>query len=167
MRLYQSGASKSLIAELNKSYDTISYPTVLRLFDKFASESDTAVNQWYSDVIHCGDNVDIRMEARHELEGKSSYDFHMYNNMLFKPRIDLSQYSDRPPVVPDPEAVDYGTFLPSETDQSLTKEKLVSCVMAVLGNDKLLPIHEFSAEMKLKTEKVSRATSTIQGLVIF
>lgn len=77
--------------------------------------------------------------------------------MLFKPRIDVSQLSDVPPVPPEPNDVNYGTFMPSADEQRTIKQMLSRCVQLSLGKEKCPPhTHEFSAEMKLKTEKVSK-----------
>lgn len=157
IRLLNSGVTKRMLQQLSQTYDSVTYNTTQSLFQRFAEEAELRVNVWNKDVVHCGDNVDIRKTARHALAGKStcSYDFHTYNNMLFKLRVDISSLSDPPPTPPDAQTVDYGKFLPSVEDQSTIKELLTQTVNSIISDTPSPPqFHEYSPEM-LKTEKVS------------
>ena len=158
------GLSLNLIRHM-----TVSYETVNALLDSFAAESMNALSNWREqDVVHCGDNVDIRKKARYELAGRSGVDLHMYNNILYKTRVNVDTLSDIPPSVPSADEVDYSQFiLDAEANKTLMGQlKPLVARSWSMSQDKdehlksctSLPPHEYAAEMKLKSERVRNKT---------
>ena len=166
LQLRQGGCSKAAVETFNKLHDCVSYPTTLANLDQFAKEADDALRSFTDcEVTQVGDNIDIRIKVRHELSGVSYRDLHLYNNMMYKTRIPTQHLSDVPPVPPDSiSCLDFGKFLPSLQDQQQLINRLVPLVAEVWSNVEVIsklasdlsviPPHEFSAEMKLKSEKV-------------
>lgn len=156
IRLIQSGLTKRMIEELSLTYDSVTYKTIQTIFERFAAESETRVNAWSQEVIHCGDNLDIRKAVRHELAGRSGHELHLYNNMLFKHRVDVSNLSDEPPTPPHSDKVDFSLFLPCVKEQTDLKEHLQATINLVVSPSAAsTSTHTYSAEMKQKTHKVS------------
>lgn len=166
LRLQRAGVTKRMILELNKTYDSVSYPTLNRLLDNYGDETVKRVAKWTNDnVHHGGDNVDINLKARHELQGRSRIDLHMYNNLLYRPRINVDHLPDVPPSVPDQSNISLSQFIPNDKEQDQFLGKLKHQIMlswtkvdAVKDCLKSYPAddtHLYSAEMKTKTEKVS------------
>ena len=165
LRMSRAGMTKRSIREFNQTYDTVSYQTINRVLDSFAKKSVARVRTWKGlNVSHCGDNVDKRIKKRHEMEGKSNLDLHMYNNALYKPRIMVDNLSDEPPTVPDVNDIDLSQFIVN-TDEGARLKELAEIMIAQTWSkierlkDLAAPFssdtpHEFSAEMKLKSEKV-------------
>lgn len=166
IRLLRGGVTKRLLNEFNATYDTVNYKTVNVILDRFASQASAELEKWKGlDVVHCGDNVDVRKKARYELAGKSGHDIHMYNNMLYKARTPTSNLSDIPPVPPAIRDVDYTKFIPDE----LEKQQLLDALSPIIAQSwcaiddlkshaeplTVISPHAYSAEMKQKTEKVS------------
>lgn len=163
IRLMRAGLTKNMITQHSKLYDTVSYPTIQHILDTYATQSEHDLLQWPSDVIHCGDNIDVRKKARHELAGRSSYDFHMYNNIVYKPRILLSHLNDTVPVIPPLEDIDLNQFIPNadEERQLVAKYRgiLLNAWNGIQGNPYEAPsplreTHQFTGEMRQVTEKV-------------
>ena len=166
LRLRQGGCSKRVINEFNKTFDSVSYPTILSILDKYSKDADVDIAKWqHEDVIHVGDNVDVRKSARHELGGVSHHDIHMYNNMLYKARINTSSLSDVPPALPShAEEVDLTQFIPNAEEQLQLIARLSSLVGKTWGfisalssqveHLNSLPQSKYSAEMAQKSEKV-------------
>ena len=88
--LRTSGTSKDCIQHISKLYDSVCYETQTSISDKYNKNTDTALSQWREDqVVHAGDNLDIRSSARFEGGGSSGHDLHLYTNMLYKAGIDV------------------------------------------------------------------------------
>ena len=165
LRLKRAGVTKRMLRELNLTFDSVSYPTILRLLDRYSDEAMQRINNWQGENLHhCGDNVDVLLKARYELQGKSTTDLHMYNNMLYRPRINLDHLSDVPPTVPELQAIPLSQFILNSAEQRLLLENLEHQVAMTWGKmDKLSdPLrdlavdktHLYSQEMKCVTEKV-------------
>ena len=60
LRLLRAGVCRTVIAELNKSYDSVSYQTINSLLDSFVTKCQEKVKTW-DNCHHCGDNVDKRI----------------------------------------------------------------------------------------------------------
>lgn len=163
IRFLRAGVTKRMLTQLNRLYDSVSYQSVNSLLDSFAIEAENDFSNWTCDVVHCGDNVDVRKKARHELMGRSVYDFHMFNNLMYKVRIMCDNLSDIPPSVPPIDQVDMTQFLPNDEEVTELHKKLSWIILHLwngLSNNPLkaqsplMHTHNFSAEMRLKTEKV-------------
>ena len=163
-RLLRASVCRRVIAELNKSYDSVSYQTINSLLDSFVTKCLEKVKTW-DNSHHCGDNVDKRIKARHGVEGKSYMDLHMYNNLLYKQRIYTPpDLSDIPPPVPELDDIDLSQFIPSVSEQKSMLDKMKQEIGKVwAGIDELNTqlkeftselTHSYSAEMAQKTEKV-------------
>lgn len=108
---------------MSRLYDSVSYGTLTAMLNKYAESVDNIVSQWGQTVgiCHAGDNVDIRSSRRHEsAQNGSSYDLHLYNNVLFRPRtgIDYASLDDTPPVLPSEWTVkEMAELLPYNNDE--------------------------------------------------
>lgn len=161
LTLRTSGATKRSIGKLSFLYDTVSYTTLTKILDTFAAESKKMMKSWEKEtVIHCGDNLDFRTAKRHEGGGSSFHEAHLYNNMLYKSRINVNDMSNTPPPAVEIETVDYGQFLldASEEQQLLQhmmyhiKASWNSLVSTSVVSEK--PCHKYEASARKKTEKV-------------
>ena len=171
LRLKRSGLTKRMLNELNKTYDSVSYMTIMRLLDSYSDKAMERVTNWKDDnVHHCGDNVDVYLKSRHELQGHSSLDLHMYNNILYKHRTLLDHLSDVPPEVPPIEEIGLSQFIVNSSEQQslmLHFERQIAKswnsvdqlheFVSELAADRP---HSHSPEMKLKTEKVGVYSSS-------
>lgn len=119
LRMKLKGLNSRAITKFNYSYDSVAYATINRLQDKLSDQLDERLNLWQdSHVTHVGDNLDIRVKKRHEAANVSSYDFHLYNHVLVKSRIDVSDLDDTRPEV-NVKDIDYSMFLPSKSDEDV------------------------------------------------
>lgn len=148
----------------NKLYNTVSYVSTNSTLDQYAQSSDARLAELAGKVtIHCGDNVDKRQKKRHELNSKSVNDLHMYNNLLYEARIDVSGLDDSPHK-PDIEQVDLRKFYPSNEEQQILISGISHHVAETWRHIKTLsqsakelskiPEHKYSTEMARKTNKV-------------
>ena len=166
LQLRQVGCSKTGIETFNRLHDCVSYPTILSTLDAFAKETDDHLRNFSnSEVTHVGDNVDVRLKVRHELDSRSYHDLHMYNNMLYKARIQTDHLEDTPPAVPtNANSVDYSKFIPSQDDQTHLLSRLepliakvwshVNAINKHASDLSVIPPHQYSAEMRCRSEKV-------------
>lgn len=162
--MLRSGMTKRSIKRFNETYDCVSYQTLTRLLDSFKEESIARVAKWTNEeTSHCGDNVDKRVKSRHETSSKSSLDLHMYNNLLYRSRIQVGHLSDIPPTQPDQVTdTDLSQFLPNTIEQEALKERVRSEISKSWSLMKELKdlckgediAHDYTPEMCTKTEKV-------------
>lgn len=165
LAMSRAGMTKRCMKQFNQTYDTVSYQSINRLLDEYGKASLDRVAEWEGqDVSHCGDNVDKRVKARHEMAGHSSLDLHMYNNLLYQPRIDTSNLSDEPPTVPDVKDIDLAQFILDSNEQANLKDYAQRMIARswcsidhlksiVSSYSEEIP-HEFTPEMSKKTVKV-------------
>ena len=159
--LRTSGTSKDCIQHISKLYDSVCYETQTSILDKYSKNIDTALSQWREDqVVHAGDNLDIRSSARFEGGGSSGHDLHLYTNMLYKARIDVSSLDDSTPIVRWDD-IDYSKFILNHAEESmlmnvmsyLVKTSWKTYIDPTLRPD--APLNKYASEMATKTEKVS------------
>lgn len=167
LRLRQAGCSKEALTVSNKLYDCVSYITINRVLDTFSAQADEKIAELANGtVIHCGDNVDKSQKSRHELTGRSRHDLHMYNNMIYQARIDVSSFSDAVPPHPtlnDIEEVDLKKFFPSMRDQDNLIDRLachvsdvwrqIPCLKEAATEMSKLPSHKYVPEMSQPSKK--------------
>ena len=166
LRLHSSGITKDQMVATNRLYDTVSYDTVNTILDEYAADNDEHLKCFAGkDVIQVGDNVDKRQKRRHEFSGKSFKDYHMYNNLLYESRVNLSTLSDVPPAPPNSaEEVNYQEFFPSKSDQDDLVSRLTPLVAKIWSRCEGLnagssahmnyPSHKYEVEMSTKSNKV-------------
>ena len=165
--LRTSGTSKKTISKLSKLYDTVSYTTLTSLLDTCAEKSRAKMGEWAGEeVVHCGDNLDIRSKVRFEVDGVSCHDVHLYNNMVYKSRVPVSHLSDEIPIV-DLQQIDYSVFLLSSSEEeeilNLFKYHIMNSWNTMLGGNLKVdePFNKYSSEMKNKSEKVCSLCSFV------
>ena len=165
LRLKRAGLTKQMITELNHTFDCISYQAINNLLDRYAELSSMRISKWEGENLrHCGDYVDIRIRARHELGGRSGLDLHMYNNLLYRSRINVENLPDQPPAVPSVEEVSLNQFIPNREEQNTMLKKLEPQVAKIWADVQELESsveslakddhHAYMPQMKCKTEKV-------------
>ena len=161
LSLRTSGTSKRSINKYSQLYDSVCYNTLTSLLDNFGEQSKILMANWANEtVIHVGDNLDIRAQVRYEGQGVSYHELHLYNNMVYKSRIDVNELSDDLPEVQLDE-IDYSQFILNADEE---REMLSLMKYHILSNWKthidqsLKPIEPFvkhASAMASKTEKVS------------
>lgn len=165
LRLRLSGVPKRNINALNKTYDCVSYKLCTHLLDSYSSNTQAPASEWTGlEMCHVGDNVDLHANTRHESSGNSSKDFHFYNNLMVKNRVDCATSSDIPPELPDVFSIDQlNTLIPNacDVDQLVVDLKpLVASAWAEYDKayvdiSKRSP-HSYTIPMSQKSEVVSR-----------
>lgn len=125
------------------------------------------MGEWAGEeVVHCGDNLDIRSKVRFEVDGVSCHDVHLYNNMVYKSRVPVSHLSDEIPIV-DLQQIDYSVFLLSSSEEeeilNLFKYHIMNSWNTMLGGNLKVdePFNKYSSEMKNKSEKVCSLCSFV------
>lgn len=159
--LRASSTTKSMIQRASKMHDSVSYSTLTKILDEYATETKKMIASWKDEVtIHCGDNLDVRTQKRYEGGGTSVHELHLYNNMLYKARTCVEDLSDIKPDPIDITTVDYSQFLLSKSEENhlldhmnfhirnVWKEHLSPSVVAPV------PLHSNSEYSNKKTEKV-------------
>lgn len=153
--------------EFSQTRDSCAYVTISRELDRFAAATDTKVEELKRQkvgLIHCGDNVDVRKKLRHEGDGKSVYDIHMYNNLVYNPRIPTAHLSQSFPKV-DVENVEPESLLLDAAHETKLRSLFTKHVAKVWSKDSTLCdevkgkydmslLHDRSAAMTEISEKV-------------
>lgn len=167
LRLVLCGVPKRTITTMNQSNDCVAYKTCTELLDKYAGKTNELASRWTAaEVYHVGDNVDLRTLTRHESAGNSSVDCHFYNNLLVRSRLDSTEKSTTKPPLPPKFTEDHlQKLIPSyeDTQQLINDLKpIVASYLSHCDSDYLeiskRESHQYSEEMKKKTEMVSRCS---------
>lgn len=160
LTLRTSGLTKRCINRSSQLYDTVSYTTLTNILDKYANETAEILKTWKTfTVIHCGDNLDIRTSQRYESAGSSHHEVHLYNNMIYKSRIDVEDLSTSKPQI-KLEDVDYGKFLLNHLEESQLLQHMmfhIETSWKEVANIPLAPSKpsiKYPDECKEKTQKV-------------
>ena len=135
LRMKLNGLTSRTINKLNQGYDSVSYATIGRRQKTMAENMTDRMAGWQdiTGMISVLDNLDITVNKRHEMNNVSTYDFHLTNNVLIKPRIQVSHLSDLRPVVKSDD-VDYGIFLLDEDEHVSLMTNMEAHVRAAWRN---------------------------------
>lgn len=110
-------------------------------------------------LIHVGDNVDIYKRKRHESQGKSVFDIHMFSNVVYVPGSDVSHLSTEPPVV-DLSLVNVSTFIsPVSSIDHMLKAEILSSWKLHPEQSKLLQGVPPGIQYSLCTTKLQRVSA--------
>ena len=160
LSLRTSGATKSMINKASLLYDSVSYSTLTQILDCFADQSKVIMLSWRNEtVIHCGDNLDYRSSKRHESGGTSFHQVHLYNNMLYKSRINVDGLDRNEPSV-NLQDMDYSQFLLNKEEEEILLQNMAYHIAdswkATVSDTISLqqPSHAYPDEATRVTEKV-------------
>ena len=169
LNLRTSGTTKRAINKACQLYDSVSYSTLTTILDDFAFESRDMMKSWVGETtIHCGDNLDIQASKRHECGGSSYHDVHLYNNLIYKSRLNVDHLSDIGPTVNlgDDNDIDYSKFLLNKDEEMTLLNHMayhIKCSWNTLifeSSSPEKPPHRYPKEAKQKTEKVGCYTTS-------
>lgn len=120
-----------MINKASQLHDSASYTTLTGLLDTFADISKRMMKEWEGETtIQAGDNLDCRTAKRNESGGVSYHEAHLYNNMIYKSRIDVEHLSDVTPPPPDLQSTDYGQFLLNDNEEGTLLEHMLFHVIS-------------------------------------
>lgn len=158
------GTSKRTINKLSRLYESVSYNTLTNLLDKYSKDGKNNIKNLADDVvIHAGDNLDVRSKVRFECSGLSYHDIHLYNNMVYKTRIQVESLSNDLPPDFQTKDIDFAQFLLSSDEEAELLNLVVYNIMmswkGSLSATKCNKVPKlkvkYSKEMASKTESVS------------
>lgn len=163
LTLRSSRLTKTSINRFSRLYDSVSYKTMTKMLRQYSKDTNELMKEWEKEeVIHCGDNLDIRSTVRFEGDSKSYHDLHMYNNMVYKSPIPTTNLSDDIPTV-DVGDIDYSQFLLTvDEEDRLMKAMSFSVLNSWRNNVEMCtninvtpPPNKYGDLMVLKTQKVA------------
>lgn len=153
---------------LARLYDCVTHQSIIHKLTDMAQRYDIPMKSWeeFSIVL---DNVDIYVKPRQETASKSNTMHHMVQAIAVKDRV-LSELtnSSRQPLV-EIEKLKPADIYPTADDKETIKmlmydkvKEIISKMPAAAALDiKIQYTHQFSAEMKTKSEEVWRIYESI------